>query len=89
MSRCLLHKNKLEAFKAWLTAGGIAHRPGRGDFQVLQVALPRNQWGVVFDRIEAPEHYTVTGPLEGVVRRFIRAGGVLGTYKDVTEGGEK
>ena len=72
MSRCLLHKTKLDEFKAWLTAQGIAHRPGRGEFQVLQVALPRNQWGVVYDRIEAPEHYTVTGPLEGTVRRYIR-----------------
>lgn len=74
MSRNLLHKTKLEPFKQWLDAKGIAHRPGRGDFQVLQVALPRNQWGVVFDRIEAPEHYTVTWPLEAMVRRFIREG---------------
>lgn len=72
MSRCLLHKTKLDAFKAWLDAAGIPHRPGKGTFQVLQVALPRKQWGVVYDRIDAPEHYTVTGPLERTVRRFLR-----------------
>lgn len=75
MSRNLLHKNKLDDFKAWLTSQGILHRPGRGAYQVLQVALSRKvpiQWGVVFDRDTAPEHYTVTWPLEATVRRYIR-----------------
>lgn len=72
MSRNRLHKNKLDAFKAWLDAAGIAHRPGRGAYQVLQVALPHNQWGVVYDRDTAPEHYTATAPLDSIVSRFIR-----------------
>lgn len=72
MSRNLLHKSKLEDFKAWLDAKKRVHRPGRGDFQVLQVAVPHNQWAVVYDRIEAPEHYTVTWPLESTVRQFIQ-----------------
>lgn len=73
MSRCLLHKTRLEPFKQWMTAAGIEHRPGRGDFQVLQVKTKNGQWQCVFDRIEAPEHYTVAWPLESIVRRFIRA----------------
>lgn len=73
MSRCLLHKTKLEAFKNWLDASGIEHRPPRGDFQVLQIKTKNRQWQCVFDRIEAPEHYTVAWPLEPIVRRFIRA----------------
>ena len=73
MSRCLLHKNKLDDFRAWLMAEGIAHRSGRGDYQVLQVQLKNGQWQCVFDRLDAPEHYTVAAPLEGVVRQFIRA----------------
>lgn len=72
MSRCLLHKTKLGQFKDWLTARSIEHRPGRGAYQILQVALPGNQWAVVYDRDVAPEHYTVTGPLEATVRRFLR-----------------
>ena len=73
MSRCLLHKNKLDDFKLWLDKKHIPHRPGRGEFQVMQVALPDGQWGVVYDRIVAPEHYTVTAPMECIVRRFVQA----------------
>jgi hypothetical protein len=73
MSRCLLHKNKLENFKEWLDKKHISHRPGRGAFQVLQVALPDGRWGVVYDRIVAPEHYTVTAPMEHIVRCFVQA----------------
>ena len=73
MSRNLLHKGKLRDFQQWLDKKHIQHREGRGHFQVLQVSLPGNQWGVVYDRITAPEHYTVTAPMESLVRRFIQA----------------
>lgn len=71
MSRCLLHKNKLEAFKSWLTASGIEHRPARGECQVLQVKVGAG-WQCIFDRLDAKEHYTVAAPLESTVRKFIR-----------------
>lgn len=76
MSRNLLHKTKLEAFKSWLDEQGIEHRPGRGVFQVLQVRMSSkrlNEWQCIFDRLEAPEHYTVAHPLESIVMRFIRS----------------
>lgn len=72
MSRCLLHKTKLDAFKAWLTKVGVEHRPPRGDFQVLQVKTKNGQWQCIFDRLDAKEHFTVAGPLEATVHRFIR-----------------
>jgi len=72
MSRNLLHKTKLEAFKTFLSKSGIEHRPGRGSFQMLQVKLKSGQWQCVFDRIDAPEHYTVAHPLEGLVHKFIK-----------------
>lgn len=72
MSRNLLHKTKLDPFKAWLTENGIEHRPARGDYDVLQVRSDSGQWQCLFDRHNAPEHYTVAGPLESLVRRFIR-----------------
>ncbi|MBY4730779.1 hypothetical protein K6V90_09565 [Cupriavidus pauculus] len=72
MSRCLLHKSKLKAFKEWLTAIGIEHRQPRGDFQVLQVKV-KTGWQCVFDRLDTKEHYTVAAPLESTVRRFINA----------------
>lgn len=73
MSRSLLHKSKLPEFKAWLDRAGIAHRPPRGDYEVLQVQAKAPAWFCVFDRDDATEHYTVDWRLEGVVRRFIRS----------------
>ena len=72
MSRNLLHKSKLEEFKLWLAAHSIVHRPGRVDFQVLQIHTKNGQWQCIFYRIEAPEHFTVARPIEQLVRRFIR-----------------
>lgn len=72
MSRCLLHKSRLDAFKLWCEHRAIQTRPGRGDYQVLQVLTSKFGWQVVYDRNDAPEHYTVTWPLEMLVKRFIR-----------------
>jgi len=72
MSKNLLHKTKLEQFKAWLDANHIEHRPGRGDFQVLQVKTKNGHWQCVFDRVYMPEHFTVAWPLESIVHRFIK-----------------
>ena len=72
MSRNLLHKSKLAAFRCWLTAQGIEHRPPRGDYEVLQVQAKAPAWFCVFDRHAAKEHYTVDVRLEPTVRRFIR-----------------
>lgn len=72
MSRNLLHKTKLDDFKLWLDEKGIEHRPARGTYQVLQVKTKSGQWQCVFDRHNAPEHYTVAWPLEPIVQRFIR-----------------
>ena len=71
MSRSLLAKHKLPAFKEWLDTEFINHRPGRGDYDVLQVLLPSGQWQCLFDRHDSPEHFTVAKPLEPTVRRFI------------------
>ncbi|AKJ28754.1 hypothetical protein [Caldimonas brevitalea] len=75
MSRNLLHKSKLDAFKAWLDQAGIEHRPPRGEFQVLQVKTKNGQWQCVFDRLDAQEHYTVAWSLESIVRAYIRERG--------------
>lgn len=73
MSRNLLHKTKLSDFKVWLDMQSTQHRPARGDYQVLQVLTKNGQWQCIFDRIAAPEHYTVASPLEPLVRQFIRS----------------
>ena len=72
MSRNLLHKSKLEPFKAWLSAQGIQHRPPRGDYQVLMVNAKGAEWWAIYDCHTAPEHYTVDIRMEPLARRFIR-----------------
>lgn len=76
--RCLLHISKLEAFKAWLEANGHQHRPGKGDWQVIQVLTPDNGWQVVFSRADMAEHYSINEKLVPLVQGFIGAnkGGV-------------
>jgi hypothetical protein len=77
MNRGLLHKSKLEDFKQWLDSAGYEHRPGRGDYQVLQVKTnyPHGNWQCLFDRDNAMEHYTTPWPLESIVKSFLRSKG--------------
>lgn len=71
MSRCLLHKTKLQDLKNWLDSQKIPHRPGRGDYQILQIQVNENDWYVIYSRASAVEHYTVDYRLEPMIRRFI------------------
>lgn len=73
MSRNLLHKTKLEDFKVWLDAEGIRHRPGKGDWQILQVCKDGKQWFSVFERFVMPEHYSTDRRLDGLVAKFCRS----------------
>ena len=43
-----LTKDTLEAFKAWLDAKDIPHRPGKGEWQVLQVFVEDCGFQVLF-----------------------------------------
>ena len=70
MSRQLLHISKLEPFKQWLINEGIGFRPGKGDYQVLQV-LTEKGWQCVFSKNEMPEHYTSNKYLDPLIRKFI------------------
>jgi hypothetical protein len=69
--RCTLHKNKLDEFKAWLDNSNIAHRPGLGEWQVLQVLTPEYGWQCVFKRVRMPEHFSVNEKLMSTVQKFI------------------
>lgn len=69
-NRTTLHVSRLEAFKRWLEQQGIAYRPGKGDFQMLQVLTEEHGWQCVFRRLDMPEHYTVQDKLMPLVRRF-------------------
>ena len=72
MSRCLLHKDKLEEFKLWLDSKGLQHRPGRGDYQALQVCKDGKHWNCVFTRHDMPEHFTTDRHLDSLVAAFAR-----------------
>jgi hypothetical protein len=72
MSRCLLHKSKLEEFKAFLDSEGLPHRPGKGQWQVLQVCKDGRHWNSIFIRNEMPEHFTTDRHLDSLVVKFCR-----------------
>lgn len=72
MQRCLLHKNKLESFISWCEENDIPTRPGKGLWQVLQVLTINYGWQVIFDKLDAPEHYSINQKLIPTVKRFIK-----------------
>lgn len=72
MSKSLLHITKLEEFKAWLDSEGLPHRPGKGEWQVLQVCKNGKHWSAVFTRADMPEHFTTDWHLDKLVAKFCR-----------------
>ena len=62
-NRATLHKNKLEDFKKYLDARGIAYRPGKGTWQELQVLTSKHGWQCIYSRADMPEHLTVQDKL--------------------------
>ena len=72
MSKCLLHKTKLEEFKSFLDKEGLPYRDGKGDWQVLQVCKDGKHWNSVFIRLDMPEHFTTDRHLDGLVAKFCR-----------------
>ena len=70
MSRNMLHKTHLADFTQWLEDKDYPVRPGKGDWQVLQVWIG-GVWYAVYERLFMPEHLTVAGnKLEKLVRKF-------------------
>ena len=72
-NRCYLHKNKLEEFKNWLNEMDVPNRPGKGDYQVLQVMVDLHSWKCIYKRNDMPEHLTVDDLLMPLVKRFKEA----------------
>lgn len=72
-NRSYLHISKLEAFKEWLNERDVPHRPGKGEFQVLQVCVEVHGWKCIHKRLDMPEHYTVDEKLMPLVKQFKEA----------------
>jgi hypothetical protein len=69
--RSLFHRVHLDSFKAWLDREKIQHRPGKGEWQVLQVNHPRWKWMVIHESSRA-EHLTIDSRMGSMVARFLR-----------------
>lgn len=69
-NRNLLHVSKVEDFKAYLDEIGVDHRPGRGEFELLQVHVD-GAWPKLYSRLKETEHVTVQNALIPLVRAFI------------------
>ncbi len=76
-ARNILHKSKLDEFKAWLDKVGIEHRPGKGTWEVLQVrSRCGTKWNVIYARGDTnPElmadHLSVTKHLVPLVTKYL------------------
>ena len=72
-TRNLLHKDKLEQFKAFLDSKEIEYREGKGTWEVLQVW---NRGSKRFDVIHTSmrgDHFSVPQRLLKLVNRFIKS----------------
>ena len=77
-NRGVLHKNKLDDFKAFLDDNAYGYRKGKGTWQVLQVLTRSSGWQCIYERADMPEHYTVQDKLMPLVHRYLEVRRVRG-----------
>ena len=71
-SRNRLHKKMLPYFKTYLKGCGWTEEPTKGVFEVLRMRRDGNKDPLlVYDRIEAKEHFTTHGIAELMLDAFI------------------
>lgn len=71
VERCLLHKNKLDLFKWWLSSRGYEIQPPKGIYEVLRAKKDKNTV-VIFKKDNAKEHLSVQQKDCWLIRQFIR-----------------
>lgn len=69
--RSLLHQNKLEPLKIWLTSGGYELQPTKGIYEVLR-ATKDKETVIIYKTSLAKEHLTVQQKDHKLIRQFIR-----------------
>lgn len=69
--RCLLHKNKLELLKSWLSAKGYEIQATKSIYEVLR-ANNDEDTVIIFKQDRAKEHLTVQQKDYKLIRQFIR-----------------
>lgn len=69
--RCLLHKNKLDLLKWWLSSKEYEIQPTKGFFEVLR-AKKGTDTVIIFRKSEIKEHLVVQQKDYKLIRQFIR-----------------
>lgn len=75
MSKCLLHKSKLDDFLYWCNLMGIEAFKVEIDYQVARVRVKDKghyMYASIYKRDDMKEHFTVEKRLEKIVYRYIR-----------------
>ena len=78
--RCLLHKNKLDLLKWWLSSKGYEIQTTKDVYEVLRAKKDKNTI-IIYKKDNAKEHLTVQQKDHRLIREFIKetkhlAGGV-------------
>ena len=69
--RCLLHRNKLDLLKWWLSSKGYEIQPTKGAYEVLRANKGKDTV-IIFKKDGAKEHLSVQQKDHTLIRRFIR-----------------
>lgn len=69
--RCLLHKNKLDLLKRWLSSKGYEVQQTKGIYEVLR-AKKNKDTVIIYRKSEILEHLTVQQKDDKLIRQFIR-----------------
>ena len=69
--RCLLHQNKLDLLKWWITSKGYEIQATKGDYEVLRANKDKDTI-IIFKKDNAKEHFSVQQKDHRLIRHFIR-----------------
>lgn len=69
--RCLLHKNKLDLLKWWLSSRGYEIQATKGFYEVLRAKKDKSTV-IVYKKDNAKEHLSVQQKDYRLIRQFIR-----------------
>lgn len=69
--RCLLHQNKLDLLKWWLSSKGYEIQPTKGMYEVLRAKNGKDTV-IIFKKAGAKEHLSVQEKDYRLIRQFIR-----------------
>jgi ABC-type Na+ transport system ATPase subunit NatA len=69
--RRLLHKNKLDLLKEWLSAKGYEIQATKDFYEVLRAKKDKNTV-IIFRKNDVKEHLTVQQKDHALIRQFIR-----------------